>query len=82
MTPVLCPICTRSTLEPIFEEVKIKEQMDGERIVGGLLAYRCTQFGHLFFVRKADVKAESKRALVYSPRACRRAEEIRRRAFV
>jgi hypothetical protein len=60
MTPVLCPICTRSTLEPIFEEVKIKVQTHGERIVGGLLTYRCTEFGHRFFVRKVDVEAESK----------------------
>ena len=60
MTPVLCPICTRSSLEPIFQEVKIKVEMDSQRIVGGLLAYRCTEFGHLFFVPTADVEAESR----------------------
>ena len=60
MTPVLCPICTRSTLEQLFQPVKIKAEIDGERIVGGVLAYQCTEFGHVFFVRTADVEAESK----------------------
>jgi hypothetical protein len=60
MTPVLCPICTRSTLESIFQEVKIKVEIDGVRKVGGLLAFRCSEFGHIFFVRTADVEAESK----------------------
>jgi hypothetical protein len=26
--------------------------------VGGLLAYKCTEFGHIFFVRKVDVEAD------------------------
>jgi hypothetical protein len=59
MTPALCPICARSTLEPILEQINIQAQIDGDRNVGGLLAYKCTEFGHLFFVRKADVEAES-----------------------
>ena len=59
MTPALCPICARSILEPILEQIKIQAQIDGERNVGALLAFKCTEFGHLFFVRKADVEAES-----------------------
>ena len=58
MTPILCPICTRSKLEPILQEVTIKAQLGADdRTVGGLLAYRCTEFGHVFFIRKADVEA-------------------------
>ena len=57
MMPILCPICTRSSLEPILENVTIKAQLGDERVVGGLLGYRCTEFGHLFFIRKVDVEA-------------------------
>ena len=60
MTPILCPVCTRSTLEPILQKVILKAKIHDEHIVGGLLAYRCTEFGHVFFVRKADMEAESK----------------------
>ena len=59
MTPILCPICTRSTLEPIFREVTIKTQIgDGERKVDGLLAYKRTEFSDIFFVRKVDVEVD------------------------
>ena len=59
MTPIMCPICTRSTLEPVLQEFTIRAQLDDqERVVGGLLAYRCGEFGHIFFVRKADVEAQ------------------------
>jgi hypothetical protein len=57
MIPILCPICTRSSLEPILEKVTITAQLGEERVVGGLLGYRCTEFGHVFFIRKADVEA-------------------------
>jgi hypothetical protein len=59
MTPVLCPVCIRSGLEPILQEVTIKAEIDGERMVGGLLGFRCIDLGHVFFVRRADVEAES-----------------------
>lgn len=59
MTPALCPICTRSSLEPILEQIKIQAKIDGDRNVGALLAYKCIEFGHLFFVREADLEAVS-----------------------
>ena len=59
MTPVLCPICIRSGLEPILQEVAIKAEIDGERMVGGLVGFRCLDLGHVFFVRRADVEAET-----------------------
>lgn len=58
MTPVLCPICTRSNLEPLFQEFTIKAEINGERQVGGLVAYRCLEFSHVFFVRKVDMEAD------------------------
>jgi hypothetical protein len=60
MTPVLCPICTRSTLESIFEEVKIKGAHGRPAHRGRAIGLQGTEFGHLFFVRKVDVEAESK----------------------
>ena len=60
MTPVLCPICTRSSLEPIFEQFTVKAEAEGEHKVGGLVAHKCTEFGHISFVRKSDVEADSK----------------------
>jgi hypothetical protein len=60
MTPVLCPICTRSSLEEIFQNVSMEAKIDGDRVVGGLMAFRCTEFGHVFFVRRADVEADAR----------------------
>lgn len=49
----------RSSLEPILQEFTIKAQVESkERVVGGLLAYRCNAFGHIFFIRKVDVEAQ------------------------
>jgi hypothetical protein len=59
MAPVLCPICIRSGLEPILQEVSIKAEIDGERMVGGLVGFRCCDLGHIFFVRRVDVEAEA-----------------------
>jgi hypothetical protein len=59
MTPVLCPICIRSGLEPILQEVTINAGINGEQMVGGLVGFRCLELGHIFFVRRADVEAES-----------------------
>jgi hypothetical protein len=56
---VLCPVCIRSGLEPILQEITIKAEIDGERVVGGLLGFRCLDLGHVFFVRRADVEAEA-----------------------
>jgi hypothetical protein len=40
MIPIVCPLCTRSSLQPLFQEVKITAQINGEREVGGLLAHK------------------------------------------
>jgi hypothetical protein len=56
LLPRKCPICERSSIEPILQTVKIMasyERFQGE--VGGLQVYRCTEFGHIFFVRISDL---------------------------
>ena len=69
MTPVFCPICTRSTLEAILQQVRIQAQIDGDRIVGGVLAYKCTEFGQVFFVRTA---VRTQRSALLNRAACRK----------
>jgi hypothetical protein len=51
-----CPICGRRSLEQVLNTVCISARVDGERSVGGLMAYRCTENGHIFFVRTTDVE--------------------------
>jgi len=41
------PYLHMSTTEPILQKVTIKAAIDGERRVGGLLAYTCREFGHV-----------------------------------
>jgi len=57
MEPLACPICTRRTLEQVLHAVCMTFRVDGEHSVGGLMAYRCTENGHVFFVRTSDVEA-------------------------
>jgi hypothetical protein len=57
MTPVLCPLCTHSSLEHVFQEVEMKVSIDGQKVVDGLMAFRCKDLGHVFFVRRSDVEA-------------------------
>lgn len=60
MTPVVCPICTRSSLERISQQAITEAKINNESIPGGLIAFRCTEFGHVFLVRKSDVEADAK----------------------
>jgi len=57
MEPILCPLCTRSTLERLLQTVTILARVNGESTIGGALAYRCLEHGHIFFLREADVSA-------------------------
>ncbi|HZD95903.1 MAG TPA: hypothetical protein VE133_16705 [Candidatus Sulfotelmatobacter sp.] len=53
-----CPICGKSSVEPILQTVKILaryERFKGD--IGGLRAYRCRDEGHIFFVRLADLQS-------------------------
>lgn len=56
MQPMACPICELKTIERVFENVTLSAKINGDRTVGGIVAYRCTIYGHIFFVRAADVE--------------------------
>lgn len=60
MTPVVCPICTRSSLQRIAQGEITEIRINNEAIPGGLIAFRCTEFDHVFLVRKSDVEADAK----------------------
>jgi hypothetical protein len=57
MKPVVCPFCNRFTLEALFSHITLTARIDGERVVSGVVAYRCRENNHVFFVRKLDVEA-------------------------
>ena len=58
MEPLSCPMCSRHTLERVLEDVMMSAKLPcGEQKVGGIKAYRCTENGHVFFVRTTDVEA-------------------------
>ena len=60
MAPQLsCPICHRTTVKPLFEDLGISIDVYGElRQVGGLSTFMCTVENHIFFVRTSDVAPE------------------------
>jgi hypothetical protein len=43
--------------ERLLQTVTILARVNGEGTVGGVLAYRCLEHGHIFFLREADVSA-------------------------
>jgi hypothetical protein len=55
MEPVLCPVCTRPTLGRLLEPVSVSAKIDHEDHI--LMVYRCTEYNHIFLVRRDDVKA-------------------------
>jgi len=55
MKPIMCPFCTQYTLEPLLKHITLTARIDGDSVVSGVMAYRCTENGHIFFVRKLDV---------------------------
>ncbi len=56
-TSMLCPLCTRASIERLPDNFTISAKMDGHsNPVGGVLAYRCTEYEHPFFVRIADIE--------------------------
>lgn len=62
--PLKCPICGKSSIEPVLETVKVVaayERFQGE--IGGLKVYRCTVEGHIFFVRNTDLQDASPETL-------------------
>jgi hypothetical protein len=56
MEPQSCPMCSRHSVEPPLGDVTISAQLDRERLLGGIRAYRCTEMGHIFFVRVKEIE--------------------------
>lgn len=59
MEPIVCPLCMRSGLKKIFQDHSITLNIDHETTVGGMIAYSCGEFGHVFLVRQFDVEMNS-----------------------
>jgi len=56
LQPVTCPVCGKSTIEPVLQKISVQAQYEGFRgDIGGLRTYRCTELGHIFFVRSSDL---------------------------
>ena len=50
-----CPVCQSHSVEHLLAQFKITASTDGDkRPVGGLAAYKCEEYGHIFFVRVID----------------------------
>ncbi len=59
-TSLSCPICGRSEIEPVLKEVTVTAMYDDfEGDIGALVVLRCVYFGHIFFVRKADMEVRA-----------------------
>ena len=57
--PYSCPICGRLTVRQLFDNVRITADVDQEmRKVGGLVAFVCAEYGHIFFVSRKDIELE------------------------
>jgi hypothetical protein len=59
MLPIQCPVCGKSSIEPVLQSVKVVAsyaQFQGD--IGGLKTYRCKEHGHIFFVRSSDLENE------------------------
>jgi len=60
MAPLLsCPICYRTSIKPLFEDLGISIDVHGKlKKVGGLSTFMCTVENHIFFVRTSDLSLE------------------------
>ena len=55
--PQSCPFCDSSSLERLLQDVQIsaKNNLDGHNVAHGIVAYRCRENGHIFFLCESDV---------------------------
>jgi hypothetical protein len=52
---VHCPICRAFPAQPALEEYTVTVKSKNENELGGLCVYQCT-YGHVFFIREADLQ--------------------------
>ena len=55
MEPVLCPLCMLPTLERLLANAEITAKVDHENRDHSIVAYRCTEYNHLFFLPNNDL---------------------------
>jgi hypothetical protein len=64
LQPLKCPVCGRSSIEPVLQKITVRaHSTDFHGDIGGLRMYRCTELGHIFFVRKADLEDENPQSM-------------------
>ena len=62
LQPIKCPVCGKSTIEPVLQKISVMAHyQDFRGDIGGLRIYRCKELGHIFFVRAADLEGEDVR---------------------
>lgn len=58
MSPLFCPICGKTTVVAVLDQVAINARVNNQvKEVGGLKAFQCGQQGHIFFVRTTDLES-------------------------
>jgi len=69
MAPQLsCPICHRTNIRPLFEDLGISIDVHGKlKKIGGLSTFMCTVENHIFFVRTSDLTPEYTREVSSLP---------------
>ena len=64
MIPQICPICNRTAIKPVLEEIQVSARVSGNmRAVSGLAAFICATEGHIFFVRRSDLQSDEQVAM-------------------
>jgi hypothetical protein len=64
LRPIKCPVCGQGPIEPVLQKITVKAQYDDfQGDIGGLKVYRCTELGHIFFVRTADLEEGNSQTL-------------------
>jgi hypothetical protein len=55
--PCACPICGSVMVQPVLERFTMTVQTVREPTAAGLAAFCCLTYGHIFFVRHADLES-------------------------
>ena len=54
---IQCPVCGETQIEPVLENVTVTATYDEfAGPIGALTVLRCQVYGHIFFVRQADLQ--------------------------
>ncbi len=64
--PLVCPLCGDFPPQPILSSATVSVDVDGTILSGDVLAYRCRDVGHIFFVRQHDLHAIPREVELYA----------------